>query len=115
MPICHYRPFRTAHFTYFGEVDATVNKKVKAALAVSLTPIVCVGETLAENEAGQTSTVVSRQVRLDLQDLTPEQALKLIIAYEPLWLSVPGGPATAAGRKWRPCRHYPSFIGGIIW
>jgi len=83
--------------TYFGEVDATVNKKVKAALAVSLTPIVCVGETLAENEAGQTSTVVSRQVRLGLQDLTPEQALKLIIAYEPLWAIGTGRAATAAG------------------
>jgi triosephosphate isomerase len=83
--------------TYFGEVDAMVNKKVKAALAVSLTPIVCVGETLAENEAGQTSTVVSRQVRLGLQDLTPEQALKLIIAYEPLWAIGTGRAATAAG------------------
>jgi triosephosphate isomerase (TIM) len=83
--------------TYFGETDTTVNKKVKAALAVSLTPIVCVGETLAENEAGQTSAVVSRQVRLGLQDLTPEQALKLIIAYEPVWAIGTGRAATAAG------------------
>jgi triosephosphate isomerase len=83
--------------TYFGETDAYVNKKVKAALAVSLTPIVCVGETLAENEAGQTSAVVSRHVRLGLQDLTPEQALQVIIAYEPVWAIGTGRAATSAG------------------
>ena len=83
--------------TLFGETDASVNKKVKAALAAGLTPIFCVGETLAENEGGQTAAVVSRQVRLGLQDLTPEQALKLIVAYEPVWAIGTGRAATAAG------------------
>jgi triosephosphate isomerase len=83
--------------TLFGETDASVNKKVKAALATGLTPIFCVGETLAENEGGQTAAVVSRQVKLGLQDLTPEQALKLIVAYEPVWAIGTGRAATAAG------------------
>ncbi len=83
--------------TYFGETDASVNKKVKAALAVGLTPIMCVGETLAENEAGQTAVVVSRQVRLGLQDLSLEQALKVIIAYEPVWAIGTGRAATTDG------------------
>lgn len=83
--------------TLFGETDANVNKKVKAALAAGLTPIMCVGETLAENEAGQTSAVVSRQARLGLQDLSWEQALKVIVAYEPVWAIGTGRAATAAG------------------
>lgn len=83
--------------TLFGETDANVNKKVKAALAAGLTPIMCVGETLVENEAGQTSAVVSRQVRLGLQDLSREQALKVIVAYEPVWAIGTGRAATAAG------------------
>lgn len=71
--------------TYFGETDETVNRKVRAALANALTPIVCIGETLAENEAGRTSEVVSRQIEQGLKDLTSEQASALVIAYEPVW------------------------------
>ncbi|WP_299024920.1 triose-phosphate isomerase [uncultured Thermanaerothrix sp.] len=71
--------------TYFGETDETVNRKVHAALANDLTPIVCIGETLAENEAGRTAEVVSRQIEQGLKDLTPEQAGRLVIAYEPVW------------------------------
>lgn len=71
--------------TYFGETDETVNRKVRAALANALTPIVCIGETLAENEAGRTAEVVSRQIEQGLKDLTPEQASALVIAYEPVW------------------------------
>ncbi|MDT8899143.1 triose-phosphate isomerase [Thermanaerothrix sp. 4228-RoL] len=71
--------------TYFGETDETVNRKVRAALAHGLTPIVCIGETLAENEAGRTAEVVSRQIEQGLKDLTPEQASGLVIAYEPVW------------------------------
>ena len=82
---------------YFGETDGTVNKKVKAALGVGLTPIVCVGETFAENEAGQTASVVSRQVKAGLADLSVEQALKLVIAYEPIWAIGTGRAATANG------------------
>jgi triosephosphate isomerase (TIM) len=83
--------------TYFGETDATVNRKVKAALATQLIPIVCVGETLAENEAGQTSEVVIRQVLEGLKELTEEQARKIVIAYEPVWAIGTGRAATAPG------------------
>lgn len=71
--------------TYFGETDETVNKKTKAALAAGLIPIVCVGETLAENESGQTAAVVTRQVKAGLEGIPAEQAGKIVIAYEPVW------------------------------
>jgi triosephosphate isomerase len=83
--------------TYFGETDATVNRKVKAALANQLIPIVCIGETLAENEASQTSEVVIRQVLEGLKELTEEQARKIVIAYEPVWAIGTGRAATAPG------------------
>lgn len=82
---------------YFGETDETVNRKVKAAFAHGLTPIVCVGETLAENEAGQTAEVVQRQVREGLKGLTVEQAGTLVIAYEPVWAIGTGRAATSQG------------------
>jgi len=71
--------------SYFGETDATVNKKVKAALANQLIPIVCVGETLEENEKGQTEAVVKRQVEKGLEGLTLDQAKTIVVAYEPVW------------------------------
>ena len=70
---------------YFGETDATVNKRVLAALAHGLMPIVCVGETLAQREAGETSAVVSTQVTNGLNGLTSEQAKSIVVAYEPVW------------------------------
>jgi triosephosphate isomerase len=70
---------------YFGETDETVNLKVKAALANGLTPIVCIGETLAENESGQTEAVLSRQLRAGLEGLDPGAGEKLVLAYEPVW------------------------------
>jgi len=83
--------------TLFGETDESVNQKVKAALAVGLTPIVCVGETLNENQAGLTGEVVSRQVREGLKELTPEQGAALVIAYEPVWAIGTGLAATPEG------------------
>ena len=80
---------------YFGETDETVNKRVKAALEIGLNPIVCIGETLDENQAGQTAEVVSRQVRGGLAGLTPEEGAKLVIAYEPVWAIGTGLAATA--------------------
>src|SRR5689334_18070272 len=71
--------------TYFGETDETVNKKVLAAQKSGLIPIVCVGETLAENEAGQTAEVVRRQTREGLKGLDPAFAPGLVVAYEPVW------------------------------
>jgi triosephosphate isomerase len=82
---------------YFGETDDRVNKKIKAALAHSLIPIVCVGENLAQNEAGQTEAVVGGQVRGCLVGLSAEQVGGLIIAYEPIWAIGTGRPATGAG------------------
>ena len=81
--------------TYFGETDATVNLKTKAALAHGLVPIVCVGETLAEYEAGQTGEVVGRQVRLGLAGLELPAEFPLVIAYEPVWAIGTGRASTA--------------------
>jgi triosephosphate isomerase len=83
--------------TYFGETDATVNKKTKAALANGLTPIVCVGETLEENEDGLTAEVVNRQVKAGLHGLTAEQGQGLVIAYEPVWAIGTGRAASGEG------------------
>ncbi len=70
---------------YFGETDEKVNRKVKAALAHALTPIMCVGETLDQREAGVTEEIVRRQTAAGLAGLTAEQAAGLVIAYEPVW------------------------------
>ncbi|MGH9023195.1 MAG: triose-phosphate isomerase, partial [Acidimicrobiia bacterium] len=69
----------------FGESDEVVNKKVKAVLAHGMTPIMCVGETLAEREAGETSAKVSRQVTEGLAGVPEDQVGGLVIAYEPIW------------------------------
>jgi triosephosphate isomerase len=70
---------------YFGETDEGVNKKAKAALAHHLTPIVCVGENLDQNRAGQTEAVVGGQVRAAFQGISATDAARLVIAYEPIW------------------------------
>lgn len=70
---------------YFGETDANVNRKVGAALERSMVPIVCVGESLAEREAGLTAKVVDRQVQECLAGLSGIAVAGLVIAYEPLW------------------------------
>ncbi len=81
--------------TYFGETDESVNKKTVAACRVNLVPIVCVGETLAEYESGQTAEVVSRQVRAGLKGLDPEFSKQVVIAYEPVWAIGTGKASTA--------------------
>ncbi len=78
----------------FGESDETVNKKIFAALGAGLQPIVCVGETLEENEAGLTGEVVGRMVREGLKDLSSEEAIKIVLAYEPVWAIGTGKTAT---------------------
>jgi triosephosphate isomerase len=70
---------------YFGETDAAVNQKVRAAIAHELLPIVCVGETLAQRDAGETLPFVAGQVEAALNGLTAEQVAELVIAYEPIW------------------------------
>ena len=81
----------------FGETDETVNKKVNAALRVGLKPIMCVGETLEENQGGQTAEVVSRQVREGLAGVNAGQADEVVIAYEPVWAIGTGLAATPEG------------------
>lgn len=81
----------------FGETDEAVNKKVLSAFAHGLKVIMCVGETLAENQAEKTAEVVSRQVRGGLKSVTNEQAKGLIIAYEPVWAIGTGLAATPEG------------------
>jgi len=70
---------------FFGETDEKVNRKLKAVLAHELLPIMCVGETLAEREAGLTEQVIHTQMKAGLAGLTPDQAGRLVIAYEPVW------------------------------
>jgi triosephosphate isomerase len=79
---------------YFAETDETVNKRLKAALAANLDVIGCVGETLEENEAGQTEAVVSRQLLKGLEGITETQAAAITIAYEPVWAIGTGRAAT---------------------
>jgi triosephosphate isomerase len=78
----------------FGESDEMVKSKVKAILANSMTPIVCVGETLEEREAGSTTVKVLGQIRSALSSLTPEQVGSLVVAYEPIWAIGTGKTAT---------------------
>lgn len=79
---------------YFGETDAIVNKKTLAALAASLKPIVCIGETLEERESGQLNTVIETQLKGALAGVEPKHADQLVIAYEPVWAIGTGKTAT---------------------
>ena len=80
---------------YFAETDETVNKKVKSALANGLKPIVCVGETLEQREAGKTAEIITIQTEKALEGLTAEEIEKIIIAYEPIWAIGTGKTATS--------------------
>ncbi len=79
---------------FYGETDESVNKKTKAALAAGLTAIVCVGEMLAEREAGNAESIVQRQVTGGLDGLTVADMERIIIAYEPVWAIGTGKTAT---------------------
>jgi triosephosphate isomerase (TIM) len=80
----------------FGETDAIVNKKLLAAIASGLTPIVCVGETLEERERDETFSVLDRQIKEGLDRFTGNELSELVIAYEPVWAIGTGRNATAA-------------------
>ncbi len=79
---------------HFGETDGTVHLKILAALEAGLTPIVCVGETLDQREAGNTESVLKEQFRGGMGALHPEQFGRLILAYEPVWAIGTGRTAT---------------------
>ena len=80
---------------YFAETDETVNKKLKAAFANGLKPIVCVGETLEERESGKAFEIITNQTQKALDGLTNEQVANTIIAYEPVWAIGTGKTATS--------------------
>jgi triosephosphate isomerase len=80
--------------TLFGETDETVNRKTKAALASTLTPMVCIGETLEERDGNRVEAVLEKQLRGSLADLTPAQLEDTVIAYEPVWAIGTGRTAT---------------------
>jgi triosephosphate isomerase len=80
----------------FGDTDEWVNRKARAAVSAGLTPIVCIGETLAERERGETLAVLDRQIRAGLDGLTADQIGALLIAYEPVWAIGTGKNATPA-------------------
>ncbi len=77
-----------------GETDDQINKKLRAALRHDLVPILCVGETLEEREAGQTRDVINAQMLHALRDVHPEQMARVVIAYEPIWAIGTGYAAT---------------------
>ncbi len=92
---CHYVILgHSERRTYFCETDEMINKKVRAALAHDLIPIVCVGETLEQYETGQTAAVVAQQIRAGLSGLEASQAERLVIAYEPVWAIGTGRAST---------------------
>ncbi len=82
--------------TLFGETDTTVNRKVTAAIAADLTPIVCIGETLEQRERNETMDVLDRQIKGGLDGLSGDQVAALVIAYEPVWAIGTGRTATPA-------------------
>jgi triosephosphate isomerase len=94
---------------YYKETDFWVNKKVKKALEKNLRPIVCVGEKLADREAGNTEKVVEAQVRGSLADITAEQFENVVVAYEPVWAIGTGKTATS-----EQAQEVHAFIRGII-
>ncbi|MFN2137276.1 MAG: triose-phosphate isomerase [Candidatus Promineifilaceae bacterium] len=85
-PFCRYVILgHSERRAMFGETDEGVNKKIKAALAHGLTPIVCVGESLEQNQAGETQAFVGGQVRAAFDGLTAGEMAQCVIAYEPIW------------------------------
>ncbi len=97
---------------YFGETNETVNKKLRAAFTHDLIPILCVGESLEQREAGQTFTIIEEELEKGLNGLTTEQVRSMILAYEPIWAIGTGKTASpeqaeevhAFIRKWLDSR-----------
>ena len=94
---------------YFGETDATVNKKIKAALKGALVPIFCIGETLSAREEGETFSVLGRQLKIGLEGINAAQFSPIIIAYEPVWAI--GTGKTASNEQ---AQEAHAFIRGVV-
>jgi triosephosphate isomerase len=80
---------------YFGETDASVRRKLQAAVTAGLIPVMCMGETESEREAGQTFPVLDKQIQDGLKDLVADHLASLVVAYEPVWAIGTGKTATA--------------------
>ncbi len=97
---------------YFNETDETVNKKVLSAHAHGLKPIVCVGESLAQREAGETLSFIAGQVKAALQGLSAEEIEKTIIAYEPIW-AIGTGKTASSEEANEVCQHIRQVIAEV--
>src|SRR5690625_1879647 len=98
---------------YFSETDETVNKKVHAAFAHELTPIVCVGESLEQREANETMDHVETQVKKAIEGLPADQVAKTIIAYEPIW-AIGTGKTASNEQANEVCTHIRNVIKNIV-
>ena len=94
---------------FFGETDATVNRRLRAALAAGLAPIVCVGETLEQRKTGRAEETIREQVQKGLAGLAPDVLGKLVIAYEPVWAIGTGVTATP-----EQAQDTHAFIRGLL-
>lgn len=98
---------------YFAETDETVNKKVHAAFAHDLTPIVCVGESLEQREANETMDHVETQVKKAIEGLSADQVAKTIIAYEPIW-AIGTGKTASNEQANEVCTHIRNVIKNVV-
>jgi triosephosphate isomerase len=106
---------------YFGETDQTVNRKVRAAIDAGLTPVMCIGETEAQREAGETFSVLDKQVKNGLESFVLDDLQTLVIAYEPVWAIGTGKTATteqaqevhAHVRQWFNKQFNDAFAQGL--
>jgi len=98
---------------YFGEKNATINHKLQAAFKHGLTPIMCVGESLDQREAGETEAYIGVQVKEGMEHITKEQAASMVIAYEPIW-AIGTGLTASAGEANAVCRFIRNTIAAIF-
>jgi triosephosphate isomerase len=98
---------------YFGETDATVCRKVRAAFEAGLTPIVCVGESLPQRQANETFAVVAQQIRAGLADCDAAWAARAVLAYEPIWAI--GTGETATPEQAQEVHHHIRVLLADIW
>ncbi len=101
------------HLRYFGETEATLNKKLHAVLPHGLKPILCVGETLEERQRGQTDTVIQRQLEGALKGFSADELYELVIAYEPVW-AIGTGQVCDADEANRVCGLIRQHLGTLF-